>query len=189
MTSVREDAEGVTATGAPLVLVLVGTDHHPFDRLIGWVDQWLAARRGAAVDCIVQHGTSRPSRGGRSRPYLDHDHLDSLMSQAAVVVCHGGPSTITEARRHGHLPLVVPRSPAHGEHVDDHQQRFCRWIAEKGLVRHVTSATTLATTIEADLCAGSASGQVDPSPGGGGVQAAVRRFAALVDELVAERRR
>ena len=26
---------------SPLVFVSVGTDHHPFDRLIGWVDAWL----------------------------------------------------------------------------------------------------------------------------------------------------
>ena len=26
---------------APLVFVTVGTDHHPFDRLIHWMDRWL----------------------------------------------------------------------------------------------------------------------------------------------------
>ncbi len=39
----------------PRVLVTVGTDHHRFDRLIGWVDRWAAAHPEARV--LVQHGT------------------------------------------------------------------------------------------------------------------------------------
>ena len=36
----------MTDPGEPLLLVTVGTDHHPFDRLIRWADAWLAAEGG-----------------------------------------------------------------------------------------------------------------------------------------------
>ena len=45
---------------------------------------------------------------------------------------HGGPATIRDAISAGIRPLVVPRDPTHGEHVDDHQIRFTRMLAEKG---------------------------------------------------------
>ena len=93
------------------VLVLVGTDFHRFDRLVGWVDRW-AADRGA--DVLVQHGTSRPPEVAAGQPYLDWDKVQSEIAAADVVVSHGGPATISEARKAGHLPIVVPARPGPG---------------------------------------------------------------------------
>lgn len=59
------------------------------------------------------------------------------MDAADIVVTHGGPATITEARRRRQVPVCVPRDPTLGEHVDDHQQRFARFIGDRGLVRLV----------------------------------------------------
>src|SRR5918993_5733368 len=40
-------ADAVTAPVTPgLLLVTVGTDHHPFDRLVRWAAAWLAAHPG-----------------------------------------------------------------------------------------------------------------------------------------------
>jgi UDP-N-acetylglucosamine transferase subunit ALG13 len=52
----------VSGANGPRVLVTVGTDHHRFDRLIGWVDRWAAAHPDAQV--LVQHGTATaPAHG------------------------------------------------------------------------------------------------------------------------------
>ena len=117
----------------PLLLVLVGTDHHRFDRLVRWVVRWAASHPGSAR-VVVQHGTSDPARGVESYDYLAHDELTAMLLEASVVVCHGGPTTIAETRRRGLVPIVVPRDPALGEHVDGHQQRFTRRLAAEGLV-------------------------------------------------------
>jgi hypothetical protein len=48
---------------APLLLVTVGTDHHPFDRLVRWVDGWLASsprRHDSGLTCLMQTGTAAP---------------------------------------------------------------------------------------------------------------------------------
>ena len=180
----------MTASGpAPAVLVSVGTDFHPFDRLVAWVDGWLAARHGDAVDCLVQYGTSRPPVRAAGVAYLDHAELDRLLAHADVVVSHGGPSTIAEARRHGHLPLVVPRSPALGEHVDDHQQRFARRLDEAGLVRVVATPADLHAALEEALAAPRNRADTPPEPAQAGALDAVRRFGELVDGLFAQRRR
>lgn len=119
------------------MFVSVGTDHHRFDRLIGWAERW--AERFDEWDVQVQHGRSRAPVAGHGFAFCDHDRLQELFEEADLVVCHGGPATITQARRRGHVPLVVPRDPALGEHVDDHQQLFARRLAREGLVQLVES--------------------------------------------------
>ena len=108
----------------PLVVALVGTDHHPFDRLVGWVDAWAAGARDARV--VVQHGSARPPAHAEGVRVLPPDELSDLLGRATAVVCHGGPGTIAAVRAAGLLPIVVAREPSRREHVDDHQARFVR---------------------------------------------------------------
>lgn len=132
---------------APTVLVMVGTDFHPFDRLLDWIDDWLAGS-GSGVRCVVQHGASRAPRLADGQAYLGYADLQTAMDSADVVVCHGGPATITEARAHGHRPICVPRDPALGEHIDGHQQRFARRLAEAGLVTLAETPAALTAALD-----------------------------------------
>jgi UDP-N-acetylglucosamine transferase subunit ALG13 len=122
----------------PLVVALAGTDHHPFRRLVEWVDA--AAVRRPDVRFLVQHGsTTAAPRVAEGRQFLAHEELVALLGEASVAICHGGPGTIMDARQAGHVPLCVPRDPGLGEHVDRHQQRFAAVVGREGVVRHVTS--------------------------------------------------
>jgi UDP-N-acetylglucosamine transferase subunit ALG13 len=120
-----------------MVLALVGTDHHPFDRMIDWLDE--AAVRNPDVRFVVQYGASRVPTVALGHDYLPYDQLVRLVDEADVVVCHGGPGTIMDARAAGHLPICVPRDPALGEHVDGHQQRFAAMMDEVGSVSTCTT--------------------------------------------------
>lgn len=170
---------------APYVLVVVGTDVHRFDRLVGWLERWHAARPG--VRLVLQYGHSRTPALPEATPFLGHEELQRAMAEATLVVSHGGPATITEARRNGHLPIVVPRDPSHDEHVDNHQQLFSRRLGAAGMVRLCES--------EAELLAALDEGLADPSrfvlaadPGRPDPRAeAVARVGAVIDELVARR--
>jgi UDP-N-acetylglucosamine transferase subunit ALG13 len=174
----------------PTVLVSVGTDHHPFDRLVRWVDGWLGAQDNGEVTCLVQYGASHPPGRARGLPYLDHADLSQVMGGAHVVVCHGGPSTIAEARRNGHRPIVVPRNPRLGEHVDDHQERFSRRLADAGMVWLVTSREDLVHALD-DALAHAEHVHLEGNgvPSQPSASEAALRFGALVDELFAARRR
>ena len=164
------------------VLVLVGTDHHPFDRLVDWADQW--AREHPDVEVVVQHGRSREPAVATGHAFLDHSVLTELMSSAAVVVSHGGPATISEARAAGHAPLVVPRDPAHGEHVDDHQLRFSSWLAAKGLIDRQTDIDGFRQALDEKVARGRTPATVVDEA----VAASVGRFGTLVQEAREGRR-
>jgi UDP-N-acetylglucosamine transferase subunit ALG13 len=177
------------ASRALAVLVVVGTDVHRFDRLMDWLETWHASRPDRPR-MIVQHGSSRAPALAGAAPFLPHDRLAEAMAQAQAVVTHGGPASIAEARRHGHVPIVVPRDPAHHEHVDDHQQLFAARLARLGVIRRCTSAADLRTALDEAL-AGPAGPVADIEAGtaADARAAAVARVGRIVDDLVAGRGR
>ncbi len=105
-----------------VVAVSVGTDHHPFDRLVTWAGEW--AEKNPDIRVVIQRGSADPVSGVECPEVMPHDDLRSLFAEAVVVVCHGGPSTVMDARHAGSQPIVVPRNPKYGEHVDGHQLAF-----------------------------------------------------------------
>ncbi len=134
-----------------LVLGTVGTDHHPFDRLVGWLDAWYARQDPARVRCILQIGTSAPGRHAESLRTLPYDDLAALLRRADAVVCHGGPGTIMECRSVGLRPISVPRRASLGEHVDDHQASFTRRVARAGLLEIAETEDALTAHLDAVL--------------------------------------
>ena len=124
-----------------LVVVAVGADPHPFDRLIGYVDDWVASRPDVVV--VMQRGPTPPPVHGETFPLLPHDELRMLLGMADAVVVHAGPATVMEARAMGRLPIVVPRRRELGEHADDHQLGFARHLSTHGLARMAIDAEGL----------------------------------------------
>ncbi|HEY4378076.1 MAG TPA: glycosyltransferase [Acidimicrobiales bacterium] len=168
------------AHDAVSVVVSVGTDHHPFARLIEWTDRWAADHPEAPV--LVQYGTSPPPSVARGTAYLGFDELRARFAAAAAIVSHGGPATIMDARAAGRLPIVVPRDPALGEHVDGHQQRFSRWMAERNQIRLADDEAAFRRLLDEALSSPD-HGRVD-AKGTAEVAATVGRFADLVGQLL-----
>jgi UDP-N-acetylglucosamine transferase subunit ALG13 len=106
-----------------MIFVAVGTHHQPFDRLLQAADR-AAAELGE--DLIAQRGSSRVEVRGEIHDLLPPDAFDRLLREARVVVLHAGSSSFLQARAAGRRPILVPRRPERGEHVDDHQVRFTR---------------------------------------------------------------
>ncbi len=160
---------------APLVAVFVGTDHHRFDRLLDWVT--ILELRGD-YRFYVQHGFTPLPGALTGVPMMGSSEMDEVLQDAAAVVTHAGPGSIMDAREHGHVPVVVPRDPTLGEHVDDHQQRFTRFLSRTGMILaahdHDELAAALAVAVQAD--------RTDHPIAGSG--ATLARFENLVDRLV-----
>lgn len=166
------------------VVVTVGTDHHPFDRLIGWVDAWAELHPGVRV--LVQRGESAVPVHLESVEMIGYDELVAAMASADAVVAQGGPGGIMDARSVGHRPIVVPRRGTLGEHVDDHQVAFTNWMAGRELVWLVASASELTDLLDRAM--------EDPQalripPDGGAVEATISAFRAVVEPLLAQRHR
>lgn len=168
-------------TGRPLVAVFLGTDHHPFDRLVSWVSELSSTEDWA---WFVQHGSTERPVSVDGAPMLSLSELEQLMMQASAVVTHGGPGLIMEARAAGHQPVVIPRNPTLGEHVDGHQERFCARAAASGLVTLATSRDHLRDAV-ADAVR---TGRVEADHGTANPET-TRRFGELVHRLVGDRRR
>lgn len=107
-----------------MIFVAAGTHHQPFDRLLIAADR-VAIELGERV--IVQRGASRfPVPHAEVVDVVPPDVFERYLREARVVVLHAGSSSFLQARALGRRPIVVPRRPEHGEHVDDHQLRFVR---------------------------------------------------------------
>jgi UDP-N-acetylglucosamine transferase subunit ALG13 len=166
---------------SPLLFATVGTESYPFERLVRWVDSW-AARR-PEVGCFVQFGGAGPPAHAEGAAYLPFQEVQELLGRAEVVVCHGGTGSIVLSRRQGLRPIVVPRTRAHGEHVDDHQVRFARRLAGLGQVDLAESEQRLHRLLD-EAFSGKRPTRVRPSdaPSEG-----VERFARIVETLAPDK--
>jgi UDP-N-acetylglucosamine transferase subunit ALG13 len=124
------------------VLVTVGTNEAPFDRLVR------AAARLDGEPVTVQHGASklRP-HGAHCVDYLAFEEFDALGSSARVVVTHAGIGSVAAALAHGRRPVVVPPLARFGEAVDDHQVSFARRLEQANLVTVVEDLDELPAVV------------------------------------------
>ncbi|MEM6929930.1 MAG: glycosyltransferase [Myxococcota bacterium] len=113
-----------------MILVACGTHHQPFDRLV------LAARQLARHHRVVlQRGASRLAAPGcEVHDEVPPQRFATWLREARIVVLHAGSSSFLEARAFGRTPILVPRRPELGEHVDDHQIRFAESVATQARV-------------------------------------------------------
>jgi UDP-N-acetylglucosamine transferase subunit ALG13 len=174
------DRAGQREPREPLVFVTLGTDHHPFDRLVRWVDGWLANGGCARARCLVQTGRSMKSELGESVDFLPYEEIQRAVGSAAVVVTHGGPGSIALSVTLGRRPIVVPRLQSLGEHVDDHQIAFARRLAARGTIELVQREEEFVAALERALASppDAVAAREVPPP-----LEAVRRVERLVDSL------
>jgi len=115
-----------------MIFVTVGTHEQPFDRLIRAVDH-LKKEGTITENVFIQSGYS-----DYSPVYCDwekmirHAQMQEKIREARLVITHGGPASVMDVIVAGKSPIVVPRQVAYGEHVDNHQVNFCRFMKEKG---------------------------------------------------------
>ena len=159
------------------LLVTVGTDFHPFQRLVDWADGF--ALRHPEHEVFTQYGSARPPANCELSRLLDHSQLQTEIARADAVVCHGGPATITDVRRTGLQPICVPRDPDLGEHVDGHQQRFARHLAKAGMVATPGDISELDALVLAAL----ASPSERTTPGATTSSPALGRLGAIIAGL------
>ena len=174
------------AARLPLVFVTVGSDYHPFTRLVSWVDGWLEDGGASRARCVMQYGTAPAPRFASGEAFMPHDDVLALMRSAVAVVAQGGPMTMVEARRQGRLPLAVPRTRALREVVDDHQHAFCGHMAAQGQAALATDEATLRQLLD-DAVANPERYAIDAASDGDRVDEAVGRFTTIAQRLSQER--
>lgn len=133
----------------PLILASVGTFHLRFDRFVQWVETVAAQHHGAQVE--LQHGVSRPMPGAHNRTMMPPSDLLELLRTADVVILQGGAGGIMDARTARRIPIVIARTAALGEMVDDHQVTFMTRLDQLGHIHLATSVEHLAALVSGVL--------------------------------------
>ena len=117
-----------------MIFVTVGTDQHPFDRLVKMID-FLREKGIIEEDVLIQTGSSRyRPKSCEYSEYLPFDHMVEKMKEARIVITHGGPGSIMPVVHYGKVPIVVSRKKKFGEAVDDHQISFTKKLEEKSQI-------------------------------------------------------
>lgn len=114
-----------------MIFVTVGTHEQPFDRLIEQMDH-LVENRNLSESVVMQIGFSTyiPKYCEWKKLY-PFSTMNELVSQARIVITHGGPSSFIMPLQIGKIPIVVPRQRQYNEHVNDHQVDFCREVVKR----------------------------------------------------------
>lgn len=126
------DVEPVDETGAleRAVVTVGGNGDFGFRRLIDGARQALPKE----VETLWQVGfTDVSDLDIDGVPSLPSSELARAMEQADVVIGHAGTGTALAALAAGKVPILAPRSVAHGEHIDSHQRDLSSFLAERGL--------------------------------------------------------
>jgi UDP-N-acetylglucosamine transferase subunit ALG13 len=129
--------EGFEALAAPAtypprkVVVTLGTmETYGFRRLV----EHLLRVLPADAETLWQTGcTDTDGLGIDARRAVGARELEQAMREADLVVSHAGTGSALAALEAGRCPLLVPRSSALGEHVDDHQVQVADELAGRGL--------------------------------------------------------
>ena len=115
-----------------MIFVTVGTHEQQFNRLVAYVDG-MKQRGEIQEEVVIQTGFStyepQSCQWAKTFPY---QKMQQLVSEARIVITHGGPSSFFAPMMMGKIPVVVPRTKRLHEHVNDHQVRFCRRLKELG---------------------------------------------------------
>lgn len=155
----------MTASVVVSVVVSAGSYHLPFDRLMTWMEPWVAEHPDVRV--VMQHGPGRALPGAENHATLPYASLMALCADADAVVLQGGAGGVMDMRALARIPIVVPRVPVGREVVDDHQLLFSQKAAELGVAYRATTAEELWRMLD-DAIAGTIRTRSDrgaPTPG------------------------
>ena len=120
-----------------MIFVTVGTHEQGFDRLVRYVDDMVGTQQ-LKSKVFIQYGYSnyRPVNTESSQ-WLTASAMRDMAAKCDTYVTHGGPGSIILAWEVGKLPIVVPRQERHGEHVDNHQVEFTKYLESRKLAKGV----------------------------------------------------
>ena len=130
-----------------MIFVTIGTHEQSFNRLVEYMDKW-AEKHDEKVIIQTGYSTCEPEycEWKRSYPY---QKILQMVSEARIVITHGGPSSFIIPLESGKIPIVVPRKKQFHEHINDHQTEFSRQFAQRqGNIIVVENINDLGNIIE-----------------------------------------
>ena len=78
---------------------------------------------------------------------ISFDEMDKYVKEARIIITHGGPGSIMLPFKYNKVPIVVPRQSQYGEHVDNHQVLFSKFLSEKNKIIMIEDISQLENII------------------------------------------
>lgn len=117
------------------VVVTLGTMRtYEFTRLVDRLKHILPDVMEPDADVLWQMGVTTADPGfGTVAASVPNAQLREAIGQADLVVAHSGIGSAITALELGKRPVLVPRRPVHGEHVDEHQELIAGELGRRDL--------------------------------------------------------
>ena len=114
-----------------MILILLGTQHNEFTRLLQEVENCID-NQIIKEKVIVQAGfTKYQSNQMEIFDMISKEELDKYIAEADLIITHGGVGSIIMALEKGKKVIAVPRLHEYGEHVNNHQRQIVKEFSEK----------------------------------------------------------
>ncbi len=120
-----------------LILVLLGTQNIPFQRLIDEVKELIGKNViSSSEKIVIQAGSTQVigSDGIEVYTQLEHRQYLDLIQIADLVITHGGAGSIFDALQQQKRVIALPRLLKYHEHVDDHQLELVEKLYKDGYI-------------------------------------------------------
>ena len=119
-----------------MILILLGTQDKPFDRLL------------KAVSKEIKNGNIKDDNNIKTFDFKSKDEIQKLIDKARFVITHAGVGTITECIKKDKKVIVVPRLKKYKEHTNDHQLQITKEFALKKYVLPLYDTKKLSKALE-----------------------------------------
>lgn len=120
----------------PLILVTVGTEKFPFNRLMEWMERLLQQNliQSSQYEVVVQYGSCTITpQGTNNFSVLPSAEFEDILEKARLIIAHCGEGTVDLLSKIKKPFVLVPRSGEYKEHVDDHQMELAEELSKQGV--------------------------------------------------------
>ena len=115
-----------------MVLVTVGTQKQQFNRFFDLIKKSKELKK---EKIIAQIGyTKFEDKRINTFEFIPLDEMDRYISEADLIITHGGVGTIFSALKKNKKVIAIPRLEKYGEHINDHQIEICEELEKEGYI-------------------------------------------------------
>lgn len=123
--------QGQICWAALVILLLLGTNPYPFDRLLTAVDEW-SKKNNEKVIAQTGH-TPTDSVSIECHDFVSYDQVITWIDRAEFVICQGGFGSIKDCLERNKAVIASPRLQEYGECMDP-QKELVKALAEENRV-------------------------------------------------------
>ena len=125
-----------------MTLVILGTQDKTFERLVKMVEK--EVKNNNLDNVIVQAGQTKiTSKYMEIFDFIPMNKFNKLLSDADLVITHGGVGTIINALKQNKKVIAVPRLSKYGEHENDHQLQIVKEFTKLGYILSANNSKEL----------------------------------------------